>query len=682
MKISKIKVNNYRLLKSFKLDVEEKLSLVIGKNNTGKTSLFSVLNKFLNPSNRKGFLYNDFNTDFKKIVEGSVVNAEIEKEKWQDLMISMLVYIDYEEKDNLENISELILNLDPTDHTLILSFEYFLNYDSYLRLRKDFDGFKSDKFPEKGFDFFLNKNVALYFKKRNRVLESGNETNSIEIDDVRVRRIINIQTIPAKRDIDNEGSSSESGRALSHFSAEFYKSRENVNTIDLSNFQRQLLETDKIFNDIYKDIFKPVTDNIKKFGSNGSTEPLLEVISNLREEKLLSDNTSVIYSQDGHTLPEDYNGLGYLNLFAIIYCIHIKLDLLKKHGIVNEKPSDINLLFIEEPEAHTHPQLQYAFIRNIKEMLEQESKGIVLHTIISTHSSHIVSQSEFDDIKYFHRDFNDNNILVKNLSELQKIYINEESKAEDKDIQKRNFQFLKQYLTLEKAELFFADKAIFIEGDTERILMPAMMKKLDLEKSKEESYSPLMSQNISIIEVGAYAHIFEHFLLFLGIKALIITDIDSVKDSDIACPVCVGKKTSNASIKHFLKGKTFDNLKRLPKEEKILKFEAGKWVCDINGHLRIAFQTEQDSYHARSFEDSFIALNYDFINSNKPYFYGLKCRDDFDKDKYTENSIYEITEKCIAKKTVFATDILYFSNDDMSNWSTPQYIKEGLEWLA
>lgn len=168
MKISKIKVNNYRLLKSFELEVEEKLSLIIGKNNTGKTSLFSVLSKFLNPSSRKGFLYNDFNTDFKKIVENSVINAEIEKEKWQDLMISMLVYIDYEENDNLENISELILNLDPTDHTLILSFEYFLNYDSYLRLRKDFAGFKSDKLPERGFDFFLNKNVASYFKKRNR----------------------------------------------------------------------------------------------------------------------------------------------------------------------------------------------------------------------------------------------------------------------------------------------------------------------------------------------------------------------------------------------------------------------------------------------------------------------------------------------------------------------------------
>ena len=42
MKITKIKVKNFRLLKEFELDLEESLSLVIGKNNCGKTSLLSI----------------------------------------------------------------------------------------------------------------------------------------------------------------------------------------------------------------------------------------------------------------------------------------------------------------------------------------------------------------------------------------------------------------------------------------------------------------------------------------------------------------------------------------------------------------------------------------------------------------------------------------------------------------
>jgi predicted ATP-dependent endonuclease of OLD family len=48
MKINKIEINNFRLLKNLKLDLEEDLSLVIGKNNTGKTSILSILDKILN----------------------------------------------------------------------------------------------------------------------------------------------------------------------------------------------------------------------------------------------------------------------------------------------------------------------------------------------------------------------------------------------------------------------------------------------------------------------------------------------------------------------------------------------------------------------------------------------------------------------------------------------------------
>lgn len=48
MKIFKIEVENFRLLRNFSMDLENELSLVIGKNNTGKTSILFVLEKFLN----------------------------------------------------------------------------------------------------------------------------------------------------------------------------------------------------------------------------------------------------------------------------------------------------------------------------------------------------------------------------------------------------------------------------------------------------------------------------------------------------------------------------------------------------------------------------------------------------------------------------------------------------------
>lgn len=169
-----------------------------------------------------------------------------------------------------------------------------------------------------------------------------------------------------------------------------------------------------------------------------------------------------------------------MNLISMIFEIEIAVNDFR------EKAAQINLLFIEEPEAHTHPQMQYAFIRNIKTLLH--SAPIPLQSVISTHSSHIVAESDFDEIKYLVK--KDGRVTSKNLKDLKAEYSKEGDDA--------GYKFLKQYLTLHRAELFFADKAIFIEGDTERILLPAMMKKID---QADASECPLLSQNISIIEV-------------------------------------------------------------------------------------------------------------------------------------------------------------------------------------
>lgn len=43
MYIKRIKVQNFRLLKDFSIDIQKELSLIVGKNNVGKTSLLVVL---------------------------------------------------------------------------------------------------------------------------------------------------------------------------------------------------------------------------------------------------------------------------------------------------------------------------------------------------------------------------------------------------------------------------------------------------------------------------------------------------------------------------------------------------------------------------------------------------------------------------------------------------------------
>src|SRR3546814_4103670 len=67
-------------------------------------------------------------------------------------------------------------------------------------------------------------------------------------------------------------------------------------------------------------------------------------------------------------------------------------------------------------------------------------------------------------------------------------------------------EFLHQYLTLTRCDLFFADKAVLIEGTSERLLLPAMIRTTDAAAVGEPQ---LGSQYLTVMEVGgAYAHRF------------------------------------------------------------------------------------------------------------------------------------------------------------------------------
>lgn len=665
MKLKNVHVQDFRLLKNTSVDVEDDLSLVIGKNNTGKTSLLTVLDKFLNSG---GFSYNDINTEEKSRLEEDVAR-EIAPEEFIDYGICARLEFEYDvNEDDISSVSKLIMDLDEEIHHIVLVLEYKIDFDGFTLLKSDFDKFSKGGVGE-GISYFLEKNYKKYFKIIKKVVERDNEENQKQADDKDIRKLIALKVVEAKRDVAN--SERESSNLLSKLSSKYYKARNTAGSSDITNLSdlgKTLIEADRSISESYETFFCDVVNSISRFSDVPAT---LQILSSLKEINLFESNTTVKYNQDGHDLPETHSGLGYMNLFAIIFDIHIKLDEFRKIGDDKPRPALVNVLFIEEPEAHTHPQMQYVFIKNIKRMLIEESgEELNLQTIITTHSSHIVSQSNFDDIKYFHRQ-NETSVIAKNLTKLKEMY-GAESEA---------FSFLKNYLTLNNSELLFADKVIFIEGTTERILLPAFMEKIDSSNAGDEHYIPLLSQNISIVEVGNYSHIFGHFLGFLDIHALIVTDLDSITDERTACPVEQGVNTSNGSLKTYFRDIGFDDLKSLSAEQRTIRKEGDgdNFVANEQGNMFVSFQTEVDGYQARSFEDAFISANLQFINDNKANFQSLKNRNNFEENP---PDYYKLANDCIDKKSAFATDVLYYSNDEFSNWVTPQYIEEGLLWLG
>lgn len=698
MKISKLKIENFRLLKNIEIDLEQVLSLIIGKNNSGKTSLLTILNKFINNYRNPEFTIDDFNIDFINSLKLLVNNNnDLDESSYESIGIKLKLFIEYTDLDYLGNISNLMMDLDPENNHIVLSYEYLLDYNNLINLKRDFHEFLSresekDESKRRDINFFLSKNALNYFKSRVKSLKydkiTKREDDSLFIDviqeKIKLDDIINFQYISAKREVTNK----ENNKTLSIQTSEIY---EKTSTLEsrkehVDNLNEKLYETDVELTNLYSGLFKDVIDNVKKFGGIKEDDSVISINSLLSDKNLLKGNTTVRYQHQSTTLPESHNGLGYMNLISMIFHLEILIQNFKRS--TDEKPADINLLFIEEPEAHTHPQMQYVFIKNIKNIL---NKGVVkesiqdnrkIQTIITTHSSHIVSESDFEDIKYLNKK-TDNSVLAKNMSDLIDAY---------RDHPKQ-YQFLKQYLTLSRAEIFFADKAIFIEGDTERILLPTIMRKMDIEDDSD--LTPLLSQNISIIEVGAYSHIFDYFIDFIGLKkGLIITDIDSYKtvnkpnkegvleekqekcsanDADVS-------GFSNSSIKYFMPSKRLETLVAVTqfKEAAILKEENQNWINSSEGNLLIVYQLLENGVHSRSFEDAFIEINRQFINENLQYFEGLKNVKHFSN---TDKSSFELSNECINKKTHFALDIVMNSNENCSNWEIPSYIKQGLEWL-
>ncbi len=693
MKIYKIQVENFRLLKNFSIDVEEELSLVIGKNNTGKTSILSVLEKFLNRSDTNKFHFDDFNIDFKEELSALINGDILQPEYYTEVGIKLKIFIEYTETCNLENLSRVMMDLDPNNNLIVLGFEYILPYDKYIDLKRDWAEFKikeehkqelDNLYKAKKLYDFLADTSSNYFHSQRKSIEINkdtqnlNENNYIDLDKelISTKDIINFKYISARRDVANK----DVDKTLSTQTSKIYERTEAKQKQNeaVEGFKDKLSETDDQLSKIYVDLFKDIIAKVGDFGGIKPNESEIEIISNLQHRELLKGNTTVVYKHDDNNkLPEHYNGLGYMNLICMIFEIEILIQEFKREK--ERTPADINLLFIEEPEAHTHPQMQYVFIKNIKNLLREgikreDGEKRKLQYIITTHSSHIVADSDFDDVKYLKKN-GDNSVVAKNLKDLKNKY-DEESKE---------YHFLTQYLTISRAEIFFAEKAILIEGDTERLLIPTMMKKIDVEEAekfkndtKKDPYLPLLSQNISIVEVGAYSQIFDKFISFLGIKTLIITDLDSIGIGGEKCRVSDGVSYSNSAISHYFGNVTLDNLKNYTLRDKIFNKVDNAWVIQDNGKLCIAYQTKENGYNARSFEDAFIHINRDFVNTNRNEFMGLKCRDSFDD---VSIDAYDLAAKCVKKKTYFAMDILFHTNDKYDNWQIPSYIKEGLLWL-
>lgn len=642
MRIKKLIACNFRVFKRVDVDLRDELSLIIGKNNSGKTSLLILFERFYQDGNK--FSYNDFPLECRVLL-----SKLEEKPALSEISIKMMLEIAYDDNDNLRYLSEFITDLDPQSNTVKILFECVIDQELLI---KDLPpvGEKRERFLRKNIQHYLRRDVYAYSDEA-EILDKREKL--IKKDLIAVRNVINFQFVHARRDV----ASSEGGKnVLSRLTTQYFNANQAGGN-DFGPINDLMLEMDQSLEKTYKDFFSPFLGAAQKFLGIDD----IKVISNLESKEILEDASQVVYGGGPGYLPETFNGLGHMNILYVLLAIEIRKEEFKRNI------RQINLLFIEEPEAHTHPQMQYVFAREIKNLLKDIPN---LQSVITTHSSHIVSQCNFKDVRYLQN--KDGTVTIKNFyEELAKKYIDE----------KASFQFVEQFLSLDTCELFFADKVIFIEGTTESILLPYFMAAYDASREGENNYIPLLSQNITIIEAGANAKAFGHLLDFLGIKGLVITDIDTTiankkaKVTYDACATASATHTSNETIKYYYAA---PNIHAAEFKDWMQSLKAGALKC-TSPSIHVAYQLLENGYQARSFEDAFVHLNRATVEKHLDAINGLKNKEEFEaiEDPYC------LIDAVLSKKSDFAASLLFLALTDKEVvWQMPGYVKQGLDWIV
>ncbi|MHA4095229.1 AAA family ATPase [Bacillus cereus] len=544
-----------------------------------------------------------------------------------------------------------------------------------------------------------------------------------------LKNIVKVSVIGAQRGLidSNEDGDTIDGtkvnldntRKLSKLFSNYYSDYLNpINQYSEKDFTilNAVTSSKKVFRQHLEESIKPIQKKMGDLGYPGFGSPSITVRPQINLSDSIKGEASLLLNthKDGindeqYFLPEHNNGLGYQNLIAMFFKLNIfKQERLSFGGESEKIIEPLHLVLIEEPEAHLHAQAQKVFIDKAYQLIKLSPDDTKIEAqfttqlLISTHSSHMIYKADIDELIYFSRKLQEDGFSSEVIS-LKNSPLDPTATFSDDGEQLKglpNKKFVQKYLQLYEHDLFFADAIILIEGVSERILLPELIR---------NHVNSLTSRYITILEVGgAYANRFIPFLKLINRPTLIITDIDSVKMDGTKKHININEKelkSSNATINHwFMKSpeerkahEKYMTDKRVSiLDDKLIHQLISKSKEDkINHPIRLAYQYEKysENVYARTFEDAIALENFGFFKDldveNTPFSELIRNISTLFKDVGNINNLNiqhakKLFEFVNAKnvKSEFALDLLFIDEFTEGDFlKCPEYILEGLLWI-
>lgn len=640
---------------SEKFNIATTTTLIVGKNNVGKTTVIEVLDKLIN--RERAFKATDFNFIYlRELLSTYLLEVgELDKVKLPCMEFIVEIGLDKGNDDLITNIIPFMLLEDVEKGKLDIKIRYEVREAE--ELRKEIENLFAQQYPR---DLLFNKFLEL-LDKTPYVVNYYNKNN--QQVDFKLKDLIELRPIKANN--------IEGDRCLSKAFNKIVKYRYNVSL----NQGEKTLEAEiikingKLSSSIKNKHTKPINETLKKIVSDDKMK--VQLRADLSFQKFLDDLVRYEYVEKDISIPEDQFGLGYTNLMMIIAEL---MEYMERYPD-DSFNSKINLISIEEPETFMHPQMQELFIKNINDaiiaLLEIKHKNVNSQLIITTHSPHILnskvhSGNTFNNINYM--------TVLSNYTNV--INLNDEKIVPDSKNIEDDLKFLKKHIKYKVSELFFSDAVILVEGLTEYTLLPYYL----------EADEKLNKYYVSIFNIsGAHALVYRKLLQELGIPVLIITDLDIKREKWEKGEDNKNKRNGFQQISHL------DN--RITTNETLKYFNHNKdSIQDLREYIEedniiVVYQGKISYYYATSFEEAYILTNYnnDILNATLKKLRRNIYKDIVGNKEYRNNrkNSYKWQCKLEKSKSDFANELLYrILTTEKEIPKLPKYIQNGFNILA
>ena len=534
MYIKEINILNFRSFKEALIPFHEGVNVIIGHNNTGKSNLLRAMGLVLGYSNGHRLGTSDL-----------FYETDVEELQRQSPRIQITLVLRRSADEDLDSADMGLFSNMMTDPAL--SEEAELRYEFKLDDSQE-QNYKADVAnaitAKEIWKIIEQDYIRLYKSSRS----GGNQAAGININEALGQ--IDFQFLDAIRDVSHDLYAGYNPllRDVLNFFIDYSVKNDVTKTEDEIKEQLKALRDD--FVQQSRPLMQTLQDRLQD-GKNvflkyaldtGATfngaEPDFE--GTVTENEMFSVLRMFIKYAVGIEVPATYNGLGYNNLIYMSLLL-AKMQADGNIAYMKRNAKVLSFLAVEECEAHLHPAMQYKFLKFLQ---DNNLNGHVRQIFMTSHSTQIASAVKLDDLICL----TSPTLGQINVGYPRAIYKEESSN----DMVSK--QYVQRFLDATKADMFFANRLIFVEGIAEELLLPVFARYLN---------KNLTDEHVLVVNMGGCY--FNHFLkLFdtknpytINKKIICLTDIDPCrkkkgddKNYEVCYPYEYNIDTDNYDYKH------------------------------------------------------------------------------------------------------------------------------------